>query len=488
MVPGLKRSIMKKILTLHIGTGVYPIILFLIVCGHTRSYSQYYTLFTDGAEILNFNEGIPNPISPYTWSYFHHNVDPLQPPAGAWPGYAIDDDVVIINNTISDQSITVGGGNALEIFDYDPNGGLDPVSLTINGNLILNGAGKDTASVVVHPGATLIVNGILEARGNATLTLLEDAYLEISADLVQGDTTSESKGTFTFNIGEGAVADIDGSVDMVGTVDYNVDGTVNVEGLLDFSGNVEIHVDENTGTWNQYGPVDNCSFIWDLQDSLQWDEDRIVVWVYTDPFDCECWDGPDGAITAPACGGPLPVELMSYNGRSNGLEVELTWQTAWEEVNDYFTIERSPDGINYSQVGRVNGQGTTSDEHEYTFTDHTPLLGVSYYKLSQTDFDGTTEVLGVLPVNHSGLANAFRVYPNPVQDEMLSVQLTGLKKQKPAHLRILDLGGREILSKVMPIANGFIDQTISLEGLNRGVYVLTVAQGTKLYRERIVKQ
>jgi hypothetical protein len=87
---------------------------------------------------------------------------------------------------------------------------------------------------------------------------------------------------------------------------------------------------------------------------------------------------------------PLPVELLSFDGYKEGHSVRLTWSTASEVNNDYFTIEKSNDGINYTELSKIDGAGSTNFLSQYDTYDHQPEFGVNYYRLTQTDFDGTT--------------------------------------------------------------------------------------------------
>ena len=89
----------------------------------------------------------------------------------------------------------------------------------------------------------------------------------------------------------------------------------------------------------------------------------------------------------------LPVELTYFNGEC-GL---LTWQTASENDNDYFLIEESIDGEYWKTTGVVEGQGTTSQISNYSFDMFS--RGVTYYRLTQVDFNGASEVFQVISVD-----------------------------------------------------------------------------------------
>lgn len=88
----------------------------------------------------------------------------------------------------------------------------------------------------------------------------------------------------------------------------------------------------------------------------------------------------------------LPVELESFTARIIGNKVQLKWKTLSEINNDYFSIYRSPHGLEYWQlVANVQGTGNSSIPNNYTFVDPYPVNGLNYYVLMQTDYDGRRE-------------------------------------------------------------------------------------------------
>ncbi len=89
-----------------------------------------------------------------------------------------------------------------------------------------------------------------------------------------------------------------------------------------------------------------------------------------------------------ACAIILPVELLSFTAERNVNTALLNWETASEENNDYFNIERLNAIGEFENIGRVDGNGSTSMHSYYTFTDEAPLTGVNYYRLKQVDFNG----------------------------------------------------------------------------------------------------
>lgn len=112
--------------------------------------------------------------------------------------------------------------------------------------------------------------------------------------------------------------------------------------------------------------------------------------------------GP-GVNTAPFTSGggtiqisptPLPIELLSFSVNAGAESVLISWETATETNNDFFTIERSGNLESWEILGYVDGAGNSNRPLSYSFTDNMPLEGISYYRLKQTDFDGQYEYFG----------------------------------------------------------------------------------------------
>ena len=111
----------------------------------------------------------------------------------------------------------------------------------------------------------------------------------------------------------------------------------------------------------------------------------------------------------------IPVELLSFTAQRTDAGVELNWKTATETNNSGFTIERSRDEENFVQIGFVSGRGTTTEITSYNYLDTEIETGKYYYRLKQTDFDGTVKYLNVVLVD-VGLPKQFQLsqnHPNP---------------------------------------------------------------------------
>ncbi|MGC4022058.1 MAG: hypothetical protein QM734_09005 [Cyclobacteriaceae bacterium] len=120
-----------------------------------------------------------------------------------------------------------------------------------------------------------------------------------------------------------------------------------------------------------------------------------------------------GIWTLTGNGLTLPIELTSFRAIATQENVLLNWTTASEINNDHFAIERSVNGEEYSSIGSVKGSGTKSTITNYYYTDNSPIEGLAYYRVVQTDFDGRATPSGAVPVKFLGTVEP-KIYPVPL--------------------------------------------------------------------------
>lgn len=124
--------------------------------------------------------------------------------------------------------------------------------------------------------------------------------------------------------------------------------------------------------------------------------------------------------------GVLPVHLTTFNAEAIKDRVELSWETAWERNSREFIVQRSSDLKEFGDIGRVVAAGETEGLKQYSFTDDTPLLGVSYYRLRLVDGNGSYEYSKVKDVSlHPGEPMVF-VSPNPTDNGVVRIKAFGV--------------------------------------------------------------
>jgi len=115
----------------------------------------------------------------------------------------------------------------------------------------------------------------------------------------------------------------------------------------------------------------------------------------------------------------LPIELVDFSAIPGNNVIELYWATEKEVNNDYFTLERSTNDLEFEERAVVQGAGNSNELIHYGFVDDSPLPGRSYYRLKQTDFDGTFTYSKVVTVSRQGTDDAFQAYPNPLHTNVV---------------------------------------------------------------------
>jgi hypothetical protein len=126
--------------------------------------------------------------------------------------------------------------------------------------------------------------------------------------------------------------------------------------------------------------------------------------------------GVDGDGVQDMLTGPLPIELLKFEGYLNNDHVDLFWTTMSETDNDYFSVEHSINGIEWNRVAKVDGAGNSNQELQYSAAHDEPNLGVNYYRLRQTDFNGTYTYTD--PISILFEEDHLVIYPNPANTEL----------------------------------------------------------------------
>lgn len=159
----------------------------------------------------------------------------------------------------------------------------------------------------------------------------------------------------------------------------------------------------------------------------------------------------------------LPIELMDFDGYARDDVNEVYWITASEINNDYFLLERSEDGIHWSELKRMNGAGNSNAPILYEYTDEKPFIMTTYYRLSQVDFDGVSEVFKTIAVT-----NENQVFYTYYKEGDINIYLSS-----PEKFEFYNMMGQVVVS-----GNGAVVETT---GLPQGIYVLRIGAYTQKF-------
>ncbi|MCC7223742.1 MAG: T9SS type A sorting domain-containing protein [Chitinophagales bacterium] len=197
----------------------------------------------------------------------------------------------------------------------------------------------------------------------------------------------------------------------------------------------------------------------------------------TDELGCSATISEDVSVV-------LAVEMLRFDGEVLDNGNLLRWTTASEINNDNFTLLRSTDGIAYTAIATLDGAGNSSQALNYEWLDKTAPNGISYYRLTQTDFDGTTHIAGnvALTRNAKGLVVA-NVSPIPATD-VLTINF-GSVQSGITVATVFDATGRQVASTRVSDGNQL---AIDVAQYAAGTYFVTLQNSAGTTAVQFVKQ
>lgn len=199
--------------------------------------------------------------------------------------------------------------------------------------------------------------------------------------------------------------------------------------------------------------------------------------IITDP-------GPTSNFCSISCLTTLPVGLADFNVEYDGEYVDFTWTTITETNNDYFTVETSTDGENWTELTTVQGAGNSSEPLNYSIHYLDRLTeAIHYYRLKQTDFNGAFSYSEIESIKID-MEKDFSVYPNPFVGE-LNILLP-LEKAGNAVISIYDLKGISVYENTVQ-TSGLIFLDKNIETLEPGTYIICIRIDGDIYVKRIVR-
>lgn len=199
--------------------------------------------------------------------------------------------------------------------------------------------------------------------------------------------------------------------------------------------------------------------------------------------------GYNGGFSPFAIGGnntsPLPVILVNFDAECAEDRVEITWVTESEVNNEWFTLHRSADMIHWEEVLKLSGAGNSNQPIHYSATDDRPMEGISYYRLTQTDYDGKSE--SFMPTSafcsDADAGSAIRIYPNP-SDGMVNLRFADYLTQDLVALELIEPSGRVLRTTSISLLNEGKQHTMDFSELPMGAYFLHV-RGKNGYYDRV---
>lgn len=186
---------------------------------------------------------------------------------------------------------------------------------------------------------------------------------------------------------------------------------------------------------------------------------------------------------------PMPVKLLSFNGKKVNNDVVLSWVTASEVNNKGFEIQRSADGKRFETIGFVNGNGNAASGSTYNFTDVSVIPGVLlYYRLKQVDFNNTFDYSNTVIINAGqNLAEkSFVVFPNPFNNALfITVESASASD---ALITVYDVMGKQVSTGTLQVSEGLNTLSVPDAGnLPKGVYYISITVNGQKQTSKLIK-
>lgn len=473
------------------------------------------------------------------------DIDGTMMVAGDWKNDALSGNVFAnIEGTpdgtikfIGSSTQTITGTADTYFENFECNNSVPGTSISLSRNCIVTGSATFTDGVVTTGSNRFIMSNTAPGNisGGSNISFVNGnfrRYLDATGvvtgtypiPLGDGTATTNYKKADIVNTNLTGVSWIDVSVAVVagdpGNIDENLSTSQNSSGIVDFMEAAEWNLvpnsDPSGGTYGVNLYVANTG--------LSSSDDNMFCPLKRPSASTSYanWSTFEGTTTIPAVGAGgrvfnggngyaqrmgyttfskhgigraatvLPVALLLLHAECKKGIAKISWETASEIQNDYFTLERSCNEAPFEMIGTIDGNGNSSTVIHYTYADASFPGNTCLYRLKQGDFDGSTRELGIVPVNcndknfESGNFEITELFPVPAKENLTLLFYSSSEKELT--LKIADLLERKMHSENIDANQGLNAKMISIENLINGFYFLTISDGTNKITKKIIKK
>lgn len=180
----------------------------------------------------------------------------------------------------------------------------------------------------------------------------------------------------------------------------------------------------------------------------------------------------------------LDIKIDDFTAtKQNEETVLLKWNTLSETNNDFFSIEHSVDGRNFSSIGKQFSKGNTSEGFDYSFIHRDPRNGINYYRLKMVDKNGRTNYSSIRRVVINSDKHLLTIFPNPAKNK--TILMIDLKDGEKILIKVIDGSGRTMKQTSVTIKNQLAE--LGLDGLQKGIYaVVVVSENGEQFRNKLI--
>lgn len=180
-----------------------------------------------------------------------------------------------------------------------------------------------------------------------------------------------------------------------------------------------------------------------------------------------------------------PIELLRFEGEVQQAGNLLAWATASETDNDYFALERSTDGYSFETIGYIDGAGNSTSLLTYEFLDQKAPVGLAYYRLTQSDYDGNTTTSNTISLKRTSSEFGINsVYPIPA-DRFIEMSYTA-DLEGQVTVQIFDIMGRLLVKQNLQAGIGLNLYHYDISDFSAGIYLISLSSGERVENMRFV--
>jgi hypothetical protein len=238
-----------------------------------------------------------------------------------------------------------------------------------------------------------------------------------------------------------------------------------------------------------YNATATLSYFWELPDGTTSTLESFTktytncIWSYADFVKLTVTDDK-GCASIMSAAPPLPIVLLSFDGKIENGFAELTWHTASEINNSHFYIERSNNGHEFYKIGRLEGALNSITTLTYNFLDPIKISKSAYYKLVQVDVDGQETSYGPIALNGIESTKELVVYPNPSYNNITVVPNFD---QQHFEVKLINPYGSVLIHNHYTNSEDQASLEIDLSLIRTGLYYLSVGNNIIGYEYRVIE-
>jgi hypothetical protein len=184
------------------------------------------------------------------------------------------------------------------------------------------------------------------------------------------------------------------------------------------------------------------------------------------------------------CSIVLPVELISLKTNCLETRTRLLWETASEMNNDYFSLERSFNGLHFEVIAQIEGAGTSNELRKYIYDDE-QFPSTVYYRLKQTDYDGTNTTSDVISATCGHMVNYSMTIADHSEDGYIEIFHDAVANTSYV-MTITDAQGRVVHSRQYSSSDTFVNNKIETRNLSAGIYVVNVISSVNNHSQKVM--